>query len=199
MLVAKEIEYQAEHLRWLDETLKVGLPVNEANYHSIGCFDMALEHFGAMLLLASSELYGSMLALTRVTFESVGRGLWLRHCATPSQLAKFAKGKLELSFATLLQQVEAAVGSSDTPLSSLQAGTWAIMNDYTHTGIRQVRARHSQVTVAGTYPPEAVVSALRIGGLLALLAASELASFTGNEKLICSMREKANEYGRPWA
>lgn len=160
---------------------------------------MAIEHFGTMLLLAGSELYGSMLALMRVTFESVGRGLWLRHCATPSQRAKFTKGKLELSFATLLQQVEAAVGSSGTPLSSLQAGTWTVMNDYTHTGIRQVRARHSQETVAGTYPSEVVVSALRIGGLLALLAASELASFTGNEQLIRSMQEKANGYDRTWA
>ena len=64
--------------------------------------------------------------------------------------------------------------------------------------IRQVRARHSQQTVAGTYPPEVIVSALRIGGLLALLAAAELACFTGNEQIIRNVQDKANGYGRPW-
>lgn len=195
-MITKEIEYQLEHLRWIDEALKVALPVNEDNYHSVGCFDMAIEHCGAMLLLATQELYGSMLALTRVVFESVGRGLWLRHCATSHQRKKFAKGKLDLPFATLLEQVEAAVGSTGAPLSSLQAGTWKVMNDYTHTGIRQVRARHSKMNVAGNYKPDVIVGALRISGLFALLAAVELASFSGSEELIRSVQKKAKEYGR---
>ena len=122
MEVAKEVEYQSEHLQWLDGKLKVALSVDESNYQSIGCFDMTLEHVGSMLLLASSELNGSMLALTRVAFESLGRGLWLRHCATADQRDKFARGKLALSFADLLKQVDSAVGSAGTPLSSLQAG-----------------------------------------------------------------------------
>jgi|GEM_PF-3960230 len=199
MKVIREVEYQAEHLQWLDGKLKVALPVTASNYQSIGCFDMTLEHAGSMVLLASSELYGTMLSLKRVAFESTGRGLWLRHCATPDQRGKFARGKLQLSFAELLKEVETAVGSAGTPLSSLQTGTWKIMNDYTHTGIRQVSSRHSQETVAGRYPPETVVGALRIGGLLALLAAGELASYTGNEALISEIQAKAGEYGRPCA
>ena len=199
MEIAKEVEYQSEHLQWLDGKLKVALPVDESNYQSIGCFDMTLEHVGSMLLLASSELYGSMLALTRVAFESLGRGLWLRHCATADHCDKFGRGKLDLSFADLLKQVEFAVGSAGTPLSSLQAGTWKVMNDYTHTGIRQVRSRHSQETVSGTYHPETVVGALRIGGTFALLAAGELASYTGNGTLITEIQATAHEYGRPWA
>ena len=158
MEVAQEIEYQSQHLQWLDHKLKVPLAVNESSYQSIGCFDMALEHVGSILLLASSELYGSMFALMRVAFESLGRGLWLRHCATPEQRASFSKGKLELPFGELLKQVETAVGSTKAPLSSLQAGTWKVMNDYTHTGIRQVRSRHSQRTVTGSYPPTTVIA-----------------------------------------
>lgn len=104
-----------------------------------------------------------------------------------------------MSFADLLKQVESSVGSVGMPLSSLQAGTWAVMNDYTHTGIRQVRSRHSQYSVAGTYSPETVVGALRIGGLFALLAASELVSYTGNDALIIDMQAKAQRYGRSWA
>ncbi|NDK39503.1 hypothetical protein DT603_11685 [Pseudoxanthomonas gei] len=198
MKVSEELQYQSEHLQWLDERLKVGLPVDDSNYQSIGCFDMTLEHVGSMLLLASSALYGSMLALTRVAFESIGRGLWLRHCATPDQRDKFARGKLDLPFADLLKQVESAVGSAGTPLSSLQAGTWKVMNDYTHTGIRQVRSRHSQQAVTGTYLTETVVGALRISGLLALLAAGELASYTGNDTLIIEIQTKARGYGQPW-
>ena len=72
------------------------------------------------------------------------------------------------------------------------------MNDCTHTGIRQVRSRHSQETVTGTYSPETIVGALRIGGLFALLAAGELASYTGNDTLITVIQTKARGYGRPW-
>jgi hypothetical protein len=198
-MITKEIEYQSQHLLWLDEALKVPFHVKDDSYHAIGCFDIALEHFAAMLLLSSNELYGPTLALTRVTFEAVGRGLWLRHCATPAHREKFSKGKLELSFADLLQQVEAAVGSTEGPLSSLKTGSWTIMNDYTHTGIRQVMARHAKTTVAGTYAPEVIVGALRIGGVLALLAAGELASLAGNEELVRSVQQRAKLYGRPWA
>jgi len=197
--VAQEIEYQSENLRRLDEKLKVPLPVNESSYQSIGCFDMALEHVGSILLLASSELYGSMFAMMRVAFESLGRGLWLRHCATPEQRVSFSKGKLDLSFGELLKQVEAAVGSTKAPLSSLQAGTWKIMNDYTHTGIRQVRARHSNQTITGTYPPANVIAAPRMSGLWALLAAGELSSYTQDETLISEIQAQATEYGRHWA
>jgi hypothetical protein len=197
--VAKEIEYQSENLRWLDAKLKVGLPVTESSYHSIGCFDMALEHVGAILLLASSELYGSMFALMRVAFESLGRGLWLRHCATPEQRTSFTNGKLDLSFSELLKQVETAVGSTEATLSSLQAGTWKTMNDYTHTGIRQVRSRHSKQTVTDTYSPENVIGALRMSGFLALLAAGELASYTQDETLIAAVQTRATQYGRHWA
>lgn len=198
MKIAEELEYQSEHLQWLDQKLKVVLPVDESNYQSIACFDMTIEHVGSMLLLTSSELYGSMLALTRVAFESLGRGLWLRHCATPQQRAKFAKGRVDLAFAELLKQVEAAVGSNGAPLSSLHAGTWAVMNDYTHTGIRQVKSRHSMQTVTGTYPPDTVVAALRIGGMLALIGATELASYTESEALIVEIQARANGYGRSW-
>lgn len=73
MKITEELEYQSEHLQWLDQKLKVALPVDASNYQSVACFDMTIEHVGSMLLLTSSELYGSMLALTRVAFESLAK------------------------------------------------------------------------------------------------------------------------------
>lgn len=194
-MISIEIEYLAELLQWIEEKTNVQLNINESNYHSVACFDLAIEHTSAMLLLARSKRFGSMLALTRIVFEAVGRGLWLRHCATPLQRKKFADGNLGMSFSELLIQIENATDSRSTLLSSLHTGAWKRMNDYTHTGIAQIRSRHSQKAISGNYAPEIIVGALGIGGTLALVAANEVASYTGNETLISEFLAKAEAYG----
>ena len=196
MEIESEIEFLRIHLQWLDGELKKSIPVDASNYQSIGCFDLTIEHFGAILLLASADLYGSMFSMIRVTFESLGRGLWLRYCATPSQRIKFSKGKLAPTFGDMLLQVEAAVGTNGTPLSSFKDGAWAVLNDFTHTGIRQVRARHKDGAIGGTYKPEQIIAALRVSGLWALFAGNELASYAQDEALIAEIKVRANELSR---
>lgn len=187
-------EDHLELLAWLDENLKVELPVNDETYLSIGCLDMAIEHYGAMLLLARSELYGSMFALARVMFEAVGRGLWLRHCATEVERKRFHRGKLDLTFNELLKQVEFSLSSREPTLSQFQSSIWGILNDLTHTGIKQVRSRHGDQHVGGNYSVESVNSMLRMAGLLAVLAAAELASHVNDPELGRKVVERAIEY-----
>jgi hypothetical protein len=193
--LAQQIERQLSLANWIDEQLRVELPINSRSYLSIGCFDLAIEHHAAMLTLAQSELYGSMLALIRVEFETVARGLWLRYCATDAELKRFEKkGTIDLKFGLLLKRVESAVGVPDGPLSTLKKKSWGLMNSLTHTGIEQVHSRHAPGTTGGNYSPEGVTSALELSGTLALCAAVELASYTGRDDLIKQVLDRARQY-----
>lgn len=74
-------------IQWIDDhTAGLSLPADERSQLAVGCFDVALEHQAAMVLLHHSGLYGSALALLRVLSESVVRGLWLHDCATDVEL-----------------------------------------------------------------------------------------------------------------
>jgi hypothetical protein len=192
--LGQQLEDQLELAGWIDANLKVELPINQRSYLAIACYDVTIEHHAAILLLAQSELYGSMFSLMRVAFESLARGMWLRHCASDGELKKFERGVVEIKFGPLVEQVEAAVGAQGGALSKLKKNSWGLMNSLTHTGIDQVKARHASGATGGNYSPQAVSSGLNVAGSLALLAAAELASYSARPELVRSVMQRASEY-----
>ena len=72
MTAAHELARLVELITWIDEhTSGLTLPADERSLLAAGCFDVALEHQGAIAVLHSAELHGSAFALLRVLAEAL--------------------------------------------------------------------------------------------------------------------------------
>ncbi len=194
MNITQEIERQTSLVHWINEHLTVEIPVDDHSFLSIGCFDIAIEHHAAIVSLSQSELYGSALSLVRAEYESVVRGLWLKYCATDQDAEKFRGGSVKPKFHELVSSVESAVGVKDGYLSRLHSTSWGLLNDLTHTGIGQVRSRHSSNSIGAAYDLEFVCSALSVAGTVSLISAVELASYNGDTSLVQLVLAKSRDY-----
>jgi hypothetical protein len=195
--VTEEHERLVELAAWIDhQTSGLWLPADERSMLVVGCFDVALEHQAAIALLYTSSLFGSGLALLRVLTESLVRGLWLLHCASPSELEQFKRGKVTKTFATLVSEVEAAIQDVNGVLSGFKATAWDGLNGFTHTGMHQVSRRHSPGKVEANYAPEELAKALGVAGALGLIAANQLAAMSDRQDLLPAFASRMSEYAR---
>lgn len=116
-----EQERLVQLVRWIDEnTAGLSFPTDDRTMLALGCFDVAIEHQAAIALLTSASIYGSAFALLRVLTESLVRGLWLHACATDTELAKFKRGKLDKTFAALIEEYELKIGTPSGVLSNFK-------------------------------------------------------------------------------
>jgi hypothetical protein len=189
-------------IRWIeDHTVGLTLPADERSQLAIGCFDVALEHQAAVAMLHSSELYGSMLAILRTLSEALVRGMWLRECATDTELAKFKKGRLDKTFESLIKQYEEKIGTPSGVLSRFKVSAWTQLNDFTHTGFIQVSRRHKPGRVEANYPDQDLINALGAAGALGLIAAGQLVAIAERHDLLPKFVERMSDYAlsRPMA
>lgn len=187
-----------ELVKWIDEhTAGLTLPADERTQMAIGCFDVALEHQGAITLLHAAGLPGSMLALLRVLTESLVRGLWLYECATELQLQKFKKGNLGKSFDSLVKEYEAKIDPPSGVLSGFKLSAYKQMNDFTHTGFLQVSRRHAPGLVGPNYPDDDLSKALGVAGALGLIAAGQIISIAGRHDLLSAFMQRMSQYAKP--
>lgn len=198
MQAASEHQELVQLIRWIDQhTSKLSFPTDDRTMLALGCFDVAIEHQAAIALLAGASLNGSAFALLRVLAESLVRGLWLNSCATESELAKFKRGKLDKTFATLVAEFEASIGTPAGVLTSFKATAWTALNGFTHTGFHQVSRRHSPGRVEGSYPEHEVAKALGVAGALGLIAAGQLIGISGQQHLVPLFYERMSRYAKP--
>ena len=135
MKAAREYTDLVETVRWIDVNASgMALPSDERSLIAIGCFDLTLEHQAAIACLHASDLAGSMLALVRILVEALIRGLWLSTCATDLELERFKAGKLDKTFAAMIDQFESTDGFTSTVLSQFKNRAWKALNGFTHTG-----------------------------------------------------------------
>lgn len=173
--------------RWLIEHA-CGLQIN-ADLRvrlSLGCLDAALEYQRAMILLVSRQMYGSSFALARLLLEAYVRGVWLHRCASESELAEIENGREFKKFFQLIEDIEKLDGFDAGVLSKLKELSWKAMNDYTHTGIRQISRRNSEEFIGSNYDEEEVLEVLRFSCALAWMSGIEIC-------LVSNDLEKANE------
>lgn len=196
MKAAAEHSKLLELIAWIDQrTSGLTLPADERSMLAIGCLDVAIEHQAAIALLHKSELHGSELALLRVLAESLVRGLWLLLCATDKQLQKFKNGKLDRTFAELIADVEAKMGTPNGVLSGFKATAWDALNGFTHTGFHQVSRRHSPRRVEGNYSENELANALGVAGALGLVAAGQIISLSDHQELLPEFFERMSAHG----
>jgi hypothetical protein len=200
MQAPRQYEALKELIQWIDErTSGLSLPADERTQLAVGCFDVALEHQAAIVLLHNSELYGSVLSLLRVLSESVVRGLWLHECAAGEELVKFKTGKLDKKFYHLVNEYEQKIGTPNGVLSGFKISAWAQLNDFTHTGFLQVSRRHKPGRVEPNYPEQDLSNALGAAGAFGLIAAGQLIAIAKREDLLPAFVEKMSEYAAPTA
>ncbi|WP_413936582.1 DUF6988 family protein [Nitrospira sp. BLG_1] len=197
MSIPAELKRQVELVKWINKTLSCPYKLSSRNQQlALPCFDLAVEHHAGIYLLGESRLYGSMYALLRVEFEALARGIWLHHVASTENIAKYENEDLKIGFGAMLKLIEEQLDISTSILSLIKNKQWDIFNSFTHTGY-QALVRRVTMTHTGpiNYSENEVISILRHAGLFAVLAATELANMTGDQKLIESTMDQARRYG----
>ncbi len=122
-------------------------------------FVVSLEHHRAMAhLLGSGQYITSARSLMRPLLESATRGGWLGSIASEAEIEQISLGRLgfpsPLQTAKLLDALEAA-----PPLASI-ASKIELLNDYTHTGIRQADLQVHGTFIGGHYDPQESIALL---------------------------------------
>lgn len=180
-------------IRWIQEHASgIALPADERSLIVTGCFDVTIESQAAIAQLYQVQLYGPMFALMRVLTEALFRGLWFHVCATNEEIAKFKKGKLEKSFAEMVNAVEVAL-NGNALLSRIKATSWRAYYDFTHTGFLQITRCHKPGRIESNYPDHELRHTQYVASALGLLAAAILAGMSREEGLGARVYARVSE------
>lgn len=143
-------------------------------------FDLAIEYQVGIVHLSSACIYGPAFALIRAQFEAFVRGTWLRLCATPEELKRFADSdKIKQELWELIDAIESHADFSDKVLSGIHKNAWRAMNSYTHAGMLQVERRMKVGSIEPNYEPAEVVEIVRAAGFFALLSLHQIGQMAG--------------------
>jgi hypothetical protein len=193
-----ELEEQEKIIHWLNENLSCAYDLKVRNVQlAHSCFDLAIEHHAAICLLYKSGLYGSMLSLLRVEFETFVNGLWLFYVADEEQVEKYEENDLRLGFGTKINMIENRLGISEGALRVIKSNSWSIFSEFTHGGYQSLVRRSNEThTGAVNYKEKDLVSALRHAGIFALFSGVQLASMTNNNDLLNEALTFYKAYGK---
>ena len=194
----KSISNSEKLIQWADSKID-GLEVSSDDRPRIAasCFDIALEHQKAIILLIANELSGSAFALIRLLFEAYVRGLWLRHCASDKEINKFKKGKLDKEFGKLIEDIEKIDGYNGGTLSNAKKAGWKVMNSFTHSGFAQIIRRNTESTIEPNYEIEEIEEAINFTNAIGLLSCLEISFLANKEELSIEILEKVKEIEVP--
>lgn len=198
MKLNHELVEQEKIIHWLNENLSCAYDLKERNIQlAHSCFDLAIEHHAAIILLYKSGLFGSMFSLLRVEFETFVNGLWLFHVADDDQVEKYEKNNLNLGFGARINMIENRLGISEGVLKILKGKSWPIFNEFTHGGYQSLVRRSNEThTGAVNYKEKDLVSAFRHAGLFALFSGVQLASMANDDDLLNKALEFYKSYGK---
>lgn len=191
----KAITNSERLIKWLDKRIDgLEFPSNDRSRIVAGCFDIALEHQKAVVLLIANKLIGSAFSLIRIQFESYVRGLWLTHCASDKEIKKFKNNKLEKYFGELIADIEKIEGYSGGTLSKTKKAGWNAMNSFTHSGFSQIVRRNTESTIEPNYDKEEIDEAIDFANAIGILSCLEISFLTGNNELSMELMKKIEEY-----
>ena len=195
MKAQREYSDLTEAVNWINsKTSGLRFATDERTLIAVACFDVALEHQAAVACLHAADLPGSMLALLRVLSESVVRGLWLLHCASDEELAKFKRGKIDKTFEQLISEFETKIEVAGGVLSNFKTNAWQALNGFTHTGFNQVTRRHAPGRVEATYPEYELAQALDVALALGFVGAGQLVSMSNQGEPVAEISAKMKEF-----
>ncbi len=146
-------------------------PKGNKNLILLGYHSIMVEHHDAIHLLIQNKLYGSAFALVRAFYEPLYRAHWVNACATDDQIYKIMKGKdVFPKMNEMVEKIDNAYGTGDF-WEMIKKNSWSPMNDYTHSGIRQLSRRFVEDEVAPNYHLGEIVEVLDGTNMALLLMA----------------------------
>ena len=191
MEIEEKIFRLEEMIRWQDQKINgIQVDLDSRSRIVVGLLDLVLEHEKSIGILSNQKLYGSVFALIRPLFESYIRAVWIRYCATDTDVERFIKGELDKKFGTLIDEIENVEGYDVKALSDIKSKNWKMMNDFTHGGISQAWARSKLNEITPSYPKEDQNSAVDFSVIVGLLATMEVANIINDENFAREIVEK---------
>jgi len=192
MRIDNRIRKSEALIQWMDQNID-GLEISsdDRTRISAACFDIALEHQKAIVLLIANKLFGTAFSLARVLFEAYIRGLWLAKCATDKEIDDFKKDKLEKKFDTLIKEIEQQDGFKEGILSKAKSVNWKAMNSYTHSGFFQAVRRNKDNTIQPNYAEDEILDLLGFSDAIGILAALQIALMARQEDFAKDLLERS--------
>ena len=193
MKIESQIKRSEELVQMIDGKLKdLKIPSDFRTRIAVGCLDIALEHQKAIIIMVYKELYSSAFALIRANFESFVRGLWLHHCANDDDLERFKNGRVDRSFKEIIGDIEKIDGFGNGVLSRAHKDSWSILNDFTHSGIKQVGMRNKKDSIGPNYQEKDLVKILEFVNTTSIFSAIAIAEISNNDQLADDIHNLTN-------
>lgn len=157
---------------------------------SVSLHHLCIEHHIGIHTLVDQGVYGSAFALFRPQFEAYVRGAWCHFCASDNQVMKFLNGSDPPPINSQIVDLEVTGSFDSDSLSRMKAQVWKNLNDFTHGGAIQVKARNTRDEVIQSYKPEHVAGLVTSSSTLALLAGVGIAAVVANDALAVGLRDE---------
>ena len=172
----------------LADGLDIGSSVRNRTAASL--FHICTEHQQAVHTLTEHGLMGSAFALLRPQFEAYVCGVWYHRCASDVNISAFVKGAEPPKIRELLSDIGNLTDFNSQSLISTKNAVWGVLNEFTHGGSVQVRARVTANEIVRNYKNEHVIGMLRWSVIFSLLGYVGMATIAENDLLANNLRDK---------
>lgn len=151
------IEESVKLINYLGETIGgKGLIISDRNQISGACFEIAIEHHRAIIILINEKTIGSAFALSRCVFESCVRGVWPWKCASDDEIKVFKKNDRIKEIKLLIEDIEKLPNYDIPYFSDMKKLYWSALCSYAHTGMRQIERRFGKGDIGPNYTEEEI-------------------------------------------
>lgn len=135
-------------------------PVDQRSQILLAYHSIMAEHHSAIFLLIQNDLCGSAFALVRPMYEVLYRAHWIVACASEKHITGIFDDKdVFPRMRDLVVEIDKAYKTDDF-WKSIKEAMWSPMNDYTHSGIRQIGRRFTDNEVMQNYESGEILEVL---------------------------------------
>lgn len=156
---------------------------------SISLHHLCIEYHNGIHVLIENQIFGSAFVLLRPQYEAYHRGAWFHFCADEHSIEKFLQGNEPPKIQVLIDELEKKESFNSGFLSNIKMKIWNNLNNFTHGGSIQVKARNTSDEIVQNYRVEHIIDILGFSAVLSYLAGIEIARVLENDNLAVSLRE----------
>lgn len=184
----------AQSEQWMTERVSLtdGITFETTNRLrvAVALLHLSLEHQTGIHTLVNLGVIGSAFALFRPQFEAYVRGVWYHRCAADAEVSSFIGGEEPPKINIMIDEIESLEAYDEKLLSSIKGKLWSNLNDFTHGGTAQVKARCTMDEITQNYKEEHIANLLTASASISLLAGVALAAAVGKEALAHQFHSK---------
>jgi hypothetical protein len=178
-------------IRWSDESANLigGLEFTNVDNRikvSSSLLDLSIEHNrGIIILINSATADAAAFALLRPQIDAFLRGVWYGRCATGEKIESFVSRKDDppknhILISAIQQLPDFKNGDLKKSIDEIKSH----LNDYTHGGTTQMKARFSNGEIGSSFTPEHREWLVNTSSCYLLLAGVALAALAKNDILV---------------